>query len=83
MNTLAARIALVAFGLGAAACSSSQVCVPDAQWMQCRCGDGTYGYLACNATGTYADPNNAMHCVCNAALSPDGSTTLVDASATE
>jgi hypothetical protein len=64
---------------GAVGCRAAQPCVPDAEQIECRCGDGTYGYLRCTAAGNFMDPTmptNQEACDCIIGLSPDGSATL-------
>jgi hypothetical protein len=63
--TLLATIALLL-----AACVGDETVCVEGDRLGCRCGDGTYGYLTCNAAGHY---DVDAGCDCVTTLSPDAS----------
>jgi hypothetical protein len=59
-----ARLALLACALGGCAAEATE-CVTGDQ-IQCRCGDDSYGYRTCDATGQFSGA-----CDCILGLRPD------------
>lgn len=68
------RMLLAMVLVSLAACGDTErVCVPGDQ-VQCRCGDGTWGYRTCRAQPQGGEAFGGCDCV--AGLKPSNSTTL-------
>jgi hypothetical protein len=53
-----------------ASCVGNEIVCVEGDRLGCRCGDGTYGYLTCNAAGHY---DTDAGCDCVNTLTPDAS----------